>query len=89
MGREFQSILDLFLLSENLCSYPHECVIDDEISDHKMVLLSIDLGQSENDMLQRITVRDYERADNVTIIDYFRNVPGFLSPALDGVWFTS
>lgn len=64
-----RSILDLIFVSESLKNY--EVVVEDGLSDHKLVLLSIKLtAQSLNANCPTTEVYDYSRADDVSILDH-------------------
>lgn len=75
-GQTTSSILDLILLSNVFSSY--EVTLHDGLSDHKLVFIKCEFGHDEipNKPVQKY-VLDFEKADDVTILDY-------LEIALDG-----
>lgn len=66
----FESLLDLVFLSDNLGSKEYSFEVVEGISDHDMVHVSISLGQTPRSRTTVVSIPDFNRADDVSIIDF-------------------
>lgn len=64
------STLDLAFLSDTLYDRGYQYTVSDGISDHKIITLTLPVGNMRNFELKVITPPQYQKAANMSIIDY-------------------
>lgn len=67
MTSSSRSVLDLVFLSNKLCNY--NICVDEGISDHRLVSVTIPLSVSRARTYKTVQVKDYTNADDTSILD--------------------
>lgn len=64
------SVLDLILLSNALTSYVNDCLVEEGLSDHKMIILSMSMSSCTSQQKSGITYPNFQAADDVSVLDF-------------------
>lgn len=94
-NQDTHSLLDLVFLSDKLIQCDYMCKVEEGISDHDMVIVTIPLNERITKQPQFVKVLDYEKADDDSILDHlessffsFSELPVCSGTDVEMLWLT-